>query len=123
MAETMTGDELRAAIEQLWPGHGGQEKATAEFGWKDSRTLRKYLSGEKAVPGWLEIEIRDLLERFPGGMKSVDPRKTLRLLHQHMMNAGFPRKEAAAGILGACLAMVEAEIGRDAMMALIQGEG
>lgn len=115
----MTNDEFAAAVERLWPGHGGRQKATVYFGWKDSRTIRKYMTGERPVAGWLDSEITDLLARFPGGVTEVKPRGTIDILHSHMVAAGFTRTEAAAGVLGAAHALALRELGADGVRGLL----
>lgn len=119
----MTPDEFRTAVETVWPGHGGQERATRHFGWSGSRTIRKYLSGERAVPAWLAAEVRDLVARLPSGVTDVDPRATLAILHEHMMRIGFTAPEAAAGILGAAWGNAVRVMGKDGALALVAGDG
>lgn len=115
----MTPDEFKNAIDLLWPGHGGQERATLHFGWSGSRTIRKYISGERAVPAWLAGEVADLLTRFPGGISEVSPTKTIAILQAHMTAAGWSATQAAASILGAALRNARTQMDPDAMIALL----
>lgn len=118
----MNHDDLRSAIETLWPGHGGQAEAARQFGISD-RTMRRYLApadttNHRAVPEWLDRDIRDLLAQFPGGMRQVDPRQTLAVLHEQMQRAGWRPEESAAGILGAALALARETMGGDSLKSL-----
>jgi hypothetical protein len=97
----MTPDDLRAAIERLWPGHGGQTRAAVAMGLKSSRRLRAYMAGERAVPDWLARELDDLLAIYPEGALIVDPRRSLQILHAQMVRDGWTESEAAAAILDA----------------------
>lgn len=99
----MTNDELRTAIETLWPGHGAQTKA-ANAVQISSRRIREYISGERAVPQWLADEIGGLLQMFPEGVKDIDPTKSIAVLQQQMTGAGWTPAEAAVAIVSAAAA-------------------
>lgn len=112
--------EFRAALEKLWPGHGGQTKA-AKYFWPEAfsdakghenakRRLRKYLAGENAVSADIAAEVRDLLAMFPDGMKSVDPVKVISILQSQMIAAGWT-SQSASSILGAALANARKHLG------------
>lgn len=115
----MTGDDLRTAIETLWPGHGAQTRAAEHFGI-NSRRIREYVSGTYNVPEWMAREVSDLLAMFPDGVKTVDPRKSLAVLHQQMRAAGWTDAEAAASILGAAMACALRHLGRDEIGPLLE---
>lgn len=112
----MTTDELRTAIETLWPGHGGQTRAAEYLGLKTSRRIREYLSGERGVPEWVARDIGALLAQFPGGAPAVDPSTTIRILHEQMQQAKWDAKSSAAGILGAAYALATEVLGDDARL-------
>lgn len=108
----MTHDEFRAAIESLWPGHGSQTRAAKHFS-VNPRRIREYVSGAYNVPGWMAAEISDLLAMFPEGVKTINPRTAIAVLHQQMRQAGWTDSEAAAGILGASHALAVKHLGAD----------
>lgn len=115
--------ELRAAIETLWPGHGGQSEAARQFGIKLD-TMRAYLappeaSRSRSVPEWLARDIAALMAQFPGGMRQSDPRQTIAILHGHMVGAGWTDPQSAAAILGAALVNARNYIGEDELRGLL----
>lgn len=119
----MDHNELRTAIETLWPGHGGQSEAARQFGIKLD-TMRAYLappeaSRSRSVPEWLASDIAALLAQFPGGMRQSDPRQTVAILHGHMVGAGWTDSQAAASILGAALANARKHIGDDGLREMV----
>lgn len=121
----MDHKQLRAAIETLWPGHGGQSEAARQFGINVD-TMRAYLAPPEAsrsrpVPEWLATAITALQEQFPGDIRSADPRQTIALLHRHMVLAGWTDQEAAAGILGAARANAIRALGDDGVAGLLSG--
>lgn len=63
--------------------------------------IREYISGARAVPAWLAGELTALVAQFPGGHVEVDPRRSIEILQQQMIAAGYSEGQAAAGILGA----------------------
>lgn len=50
----MTPDEFRAAIERL----GYTQTGFASFVRVHERSVRRWASGEHAVPGWVEVVLR-----------------------------------------------------------------
>lgn len=113
----MTPNEFRTAIETLWPGHGGQTRAAEYWSIRSSR-IREYLSGARPVPGWLAGEIAALLKLFPDGIRQVDPRRVIELMHEGLGGDDM----AAASILGAAWANAVRTMGRDAVLTLIRGD-
>jgi len=116
----MTPEDLRRAIETVWPGHGSQSRCARHFGVSDRR-IRYYLAGERAVPAWLAREIGDLAARYPDGLREIDPQRDLAALQHAMEQFGFTASEAAAGILGAALANARRHIGADGVRDLLDG--
>lgn len=108
----MTPDELRIAIETLWPGHGGQTRAARHFSIGDRR-VREYLSGARAVPEWMSREVRDLLKLFPAGVREVDPDKAVSMLQESMEKAGWAPAEGAAAILAVAIRNAYRHVDRD----------
>ncbi len=109
----MTRDELYAAIDTLWGGN--QSRAARDLNIKP-RTMRAALtspdnSSYRALKPSIAGEIRDLLEQFPDGVRSVDPRRSLAVLHDHMRRAGWTDGQAAAAILGAATALARQHLG------------
>ncbi|MFE3838588.1 hypothetical protein [Pseudogemmobacter sonorensis] len=101
----MTHAEFLAAIETLWPGHGGKAAAARELGI-GYRRVQEFLTepgkpSHRKIPPGIADEIRDLLERFPNGVRMADPRQVIGALHEQMIRNGWRPDEAAAGILGA----------------------
>lgn len=115
----MNGQELRAAIETLWPGHGAQARAARHFNIADRR-IRDYISGARGVPGWMETEIRDLLEMFPGGVRDVDPRKIIGILQQQMVATGWTAGQSAASILAVAVSNAQDILGDDMVQQLLE---
>lgn len=120
----MTPAELRAAIQTLWPGHGGQTRAARHFGIDSSR-IRAMLAphgaaNHRRIPEGIAREITDLLAQFPDGITNVDPRKSVAILHQQMQAAGWRADEAAAGILGAAVALARSHVPADQLATLIR---
>ncbi|WP_323041164.1 hypothetical protein [Gemmobacter sp.] len=117
----MTRDELYAAIDTLWGGN--QNRASGDLGIS-IRTLRAGLtdpenaSYRRLNPGIIR-DIRDLLDQFPGGIPSVDPRQTLPLLLDLMVRAGHQRGRAAAGILGAAVALARGNMDQATLHSLL----
>jgi hypothetical protein len=115
----MTNDEFLTAINQLWPGHGSQSRAARALDM-NTRRVRALINGERSVSADLAAEIMDLLERFPNGIREVDPRIAVATTFEAMREAGWTDQEAAAAILGAAFARATSVMGRDAVRALLE---
>lgn len=114
----MTPDELRAAIETLWPGHGNQTRAAEYLGVGSSR-IREWLRGARKIPDGVAADLRYLLARFPDGVRVADPMQAIETLQRQMMTAGWTEAEAAAGILGAAWGNATRTLGRDEALQMI----
>lgn len=103
--------EFSTAIKRLF---GTEARAARELGI-NPRTMRKYTADPATVsatnalrvPDTLVAEVRDLLALFPDGVRTIDPRKSLRVLYNQMLAAGWPPDQAGAGILGAATALAQ----------------
>lgn len=89
--------------------------------------MRAYLappeaSRSRAVPDWLARDIAALLAQFPDGMRQVDPRITIGILHDQMQGLGWTAGESAASILGAAIAMARREIGADGVVEIMRAD-
>lgn len=114
-----TSNPLIDAIDALWPGHGGQARAAEHFKITD-RSIRRYISGEREIPAWMANELADLRQQFPNGIKTQDPRATLKILHDQMVASGWPANQSAAGILGAASALARKHLSQDMISSLLQ---
>lgn len=103
---------LYEVIEQIWGGN--QTRAAADLGIS-VRTLRAGLT-DPSKPSYRPLnkiavqEIREYQERFPNGITETHVVETIRILHRHMQEHGFSSGDAAAGILGAAMALGSREI-------------
>ncbi|SIT74842.1 hypothetical protein [Pontibaca methylaminivorans] len=116
----MTGDRFRTLIEQIWPAHGSQTRA-AEYLEVNSSRIREWIRGARPVPDGVAAEIQSLAEQFPGGIRDVDPRRTIAILHQQMLAAGWTAAESAAGILGAAAYNARLHISEDDIQVMMRG--
>ena len=62
----MTASELQAALDEL----GYSQRGFAHFARVDERTVRRWVAGDLAVPGWCEVMI-SLLYRVANPEKAA----------------------------------------------------
>lgn len=112
----MNSDEFRAAIEAVWGAETAQTCAARHWG-VSTRSIRRYVSGERPVPDWMAVEVSDLKTMSAHG---ADIGKAVAAAHRISVNAGWDDSTAAAGILACAINNAAQHLGRDAVAELLK---
>lgn len=117
----MTGSELREAIDLLWNGNQSQAARDLEV---DPRRIRAFLTDPEKT-SWRRIPIktaetvRDLVQMFPNGRNTIDPRTGIQVMHGSLTSGIYSDSMAAGAILGAAMANARKHLSADEIADMI----